>query len=282
MLRALNKYAFIISAIALLISFWNRNAIPRNLRFDAQLKDEPRQKPIERPPFAVTYDGVNYRVEPLYDYELYGLVVSYRQHNGRSLMHRLSNDHLNMADLCVVWSDTAFSDQLGELDFWNGVFTCNVKTRDAVAWAQFRPNQLSNNHLISADPIIRRSVGKVAIGDQIRIRGRLARYGAIDRIERAPSASGARDLSPANAEVGNDSARTGMVRASVGNASIMRGTSTTREDTGDGACETIFVDEFEIVVPAFSRWRSAMYLSLAVLLITIAVHFALPYRPYRD
>jgi len=288
MLQTVNKYALIVSAITLLISFWNRNAIPRNLDFDPRLADEPRQKPIERPPFAVNYDGVDYRVEPLYDYELYGLVVSYRQHNGRSLMHRLSNDHLNMADLCVVWSDTAFSDQLDKLDFWNGVFTCNVKTRDAVAWSQFRPNQLSNNHLISADPFIRRSIGEVAIGDQIRIRGRLAHYGAIDGIndidgiEQASNTAGAIDLTPANAQVGNRDPRTGRGRASVGHASIMRGTSATRDDTGDGACETIFVDEFEIVEPAFSRWRATLYLSLTVLLATIAVHFALPYRPYRD
>ena len=58
------------------------------------------------------YAGVDYRVEPLFSYELYGLVVSYRQHDGESSMHRWSNDHLNMADVCVVWSDTAFSPTL--------------------------------------------------------------------------------------------------------------------------------------------------------------------------
>lgn len=251
MLRRLNKFALIGSAIVLTIAFWNRNELPGHIVFDARLAEEPQQKRIERPPFTVAYDDVDYRVEPLYDYELYGLVVSYRQHNGRSLMHRMSNDHLNMADLCVVWSETAFSDRLDALEFWNGVFTCNVQTRDAVAWAQFRSNQLSNNHLISADPFIRRSVAAVSIGDQIRIRGKLARYGAIDD----PDGS---------------------------HASIMRSTSTTREDTGDGACETIFVDEFEIIAPAFSGWRLTMYVSLAALLASIAVHFALPYRPYRD
>ena len=42
------------------------------------------------------------------------------------------------------------------------------------------------------------------------------------------------------------------------------------------------VDEFEIVVPGFSGWRAAMWASLAILLATLAVHFVLPYRPYRD
>ncbi len=234
----------IASALTLVVAFWNRNDLPGSIAFHPRLKDEPRQREIHERPLSVPYEGVEYRVEPLYDYELYGLVVSYRQHDGESSMHRWSNDHLNMADVCVVWSDTAFSPTLGELDFWNVIFTCNVQTRDSIAWANFRMNQLSNNHLISANPLIRDRVADIRIGDQIRIKGSLARYGA---------AGGS-----------------------------LRGTSTTREDSGDGACETILVDEFEIVVPGFSGWRVVLWGALALLVATLAVHFALPYRPYRD
>jgi hypothetical protein len=244
MLRSLCKLAISASAVTLVVAFFNRNAIPAQIDFHPNLADEPRQRALDQRPFTVPYAGVEYRVEPLYSYELYGLVVSYRQHDGESLMHRSSNDHLNMADVCVVWSDTAFSPTLGALDFWNGIFTCNVQTRDSVAWSRFKMNQLANNHLISADPFIREQVAKVRIGDQIRIKGSLARYGA---------AGGG-----------------------------LRGTSTTRNDTGDGACETILVEEFDIVVPGASAWRRAMWASLAVLVAALAVHFALPYRPYRD
>jgi hypothetical protein len=160
-------------------------------------------------------------------------------------MHRWSNDHLNMADVCVVWSDSAFEPTLRKLDFWNGIFTCYVQTRDSVAWSRFNMNQLSNNHLISADPFIRDRVAEIRVGDQIRIKGLLARYGA------------------------------------AGNGGL-RGTSTTRDDSGDGACETILVEELEIVARSFSAWRAALYASLVVLIATLAVHFALPYRPYRD
>jgi hypothetical protein len=99
--------------------------------------------------------------------------------------------------------------------------------------------------LISADPFIRDRVAEIRVGDQIRVKGSLARYGA------------------------------------VGGGGL-RGTSTTRDDTGDGACETILVDEFEIVVPGFSAWRATMWASLAILVAALGVHFALPYRPYRD
>ena len=244
MLRTLNTILLTASALCLLVAFWNRNDIPGTLVFHPGLEHDPKQRALTKAPLTVPYAGIDYRVEPLYDYELYGLVVSYRMHDGEDSMHRWSNDRLNMADLCVVWSDTAFSEHLTKLDFWNGIFTCNVQTRDSVAWAHFDMNQLSNNHLISDDPFIRERVDDVRIGDQIRVKGWLARYGA----------------------VGGE----------------LRGTSTTREDTGNGACETIYVNEFEIVEPGFSRWRLAMYLSLATLMATLLVHFVLPYKPYRD
>ena len=252
MLRRLNSIVLAGSAIALIVCFWNRNAIPAGIAFQPALDAEPVQRKISKRPFTVDYNGVSYRVEPEYDYELFGLVVSYRQHDGESLMHRLSRDKLNMADVCVVWSDTAFSEHLGELDFWNGVFTCNVKTRDPVAWAAFDIHELSNNHLISADPYIRARVGDVRVGDQIRIAGWLSNYGAIPEGATNPDRI------------------------------ALRKTSITREDSGNGACETIFVNEFDIVAPAHSIWRIGLATAAAALLATIVIHFLLPYRPYRD
>jgi hypothetical protein len=244
MVRKLNSWLLVASALTLVVSFWNRNDLPADIAFHPGLAREPQQKAVAKAPLAVTYAGVAYRVEPLYEYELYGLVVSLRQHDGTSLMHSRSNDHLNMADICVVWSDTAFSEHLRKLDFWNGIFTCNVQTRDSVAWANFRMNQLANNHLISADPRIRERAADVRVGDQIHVAGWLARYGAV--------------------------------------GGGVRGTSTTRDDSGDGACETILVESLEVVAPGHSSWRTAMYVSLGLLLAALATHFLLPYRPYRD
>ena len=96
-----------------------------------------------------------------------GMAVSYRQHDGSSRMHRAANDHLNVADLCVVWGDTATSPHLSEIEFWNGDFTCNFETSDSAAWESIRPEQISNNHLISNDDAIRDRVVDVRIGDQV-------------------------------------------------------------------------------------------------------------------
>ena len=240
-IRSLNKIALCASSLLALLSFWHRNDLPPSSTIQSALEAEPRQEPTASEPFAVEYSGVRYEVEPKFEYELNGLVVSYRQHDGSSRMHRAANDHLNVADLCVAWGDTAASPYLSDIDFWNGVFTCNFETSDDAAWQSIRPEQISNNHLISDDDAIRDRVADVRIGDQVRIRGWLAAYG------------------------------------SGGNK---RGTSTTRKDSGNGACETIYVSDFDVVEPAPGHWRAALYASLGVLALGLFLHFRLPHRPY--
>ncbi len=238
----LNNALIIGSFVWLLVSFWNRNDLPRNIDYVPEIANEPAQTSTRQAPFPVTYNGVEYLIEPEYEYDITGMIVSYRHHDENySRMHRLAGDHLNMLDVCVVWGDNTRGALLHKIDFWNGLFTCNVSTRDRVAWESFDMDQLSNNHLLSDDAFIRDRVQDVEIGDQIRVRGYLASY-----------------TSPAG----------------------KRGTSTTRTDTGDGACETLYIERFDIVRQATSPWRMSMYASLALLLLGLVVHFKRPYRPH--
>ena len=237
------RVIIVLSAIWLLVSFWNRNDLPGNIEYVPALAEEPRQTRTSERPFDVTFNDLDYRVKPEFAYDITGMVVSYRHHNeDNSRMHALANDHLNMLDVCVVWGDNPGNERIDKISFWNGLFTCNVKTRDQQAWDAFDMNQLSNNHLLSDDDFIRRQVKKVRIGDQIRVRGYLASY---------------------ESEGGS-----------------IRGTSTTRTDTGNGACETIYVEDFDIVHAATSGWRISMWISLVTLLASIGLYFARPYKPY--
>ncbi len=238
----INNIVIATSFVWLLVSFWNRNDLPQDINYVAAVLSEPVQKATKKPSFDASYGGVKYRIEPEYDYDLYGMIVSYRHHDGESRMHRRANDHLNMLDVCVIWGDNTRNSRLNKISFWNGIFTCNVKTKDQEAWEAFDMYQLSNNHLISDDEFVRKQVKDIQIGDQIRVRGYLASYSSV---------KGGR-----------------------------RGTSTTRLDTGDGACETIFVERFKIIRPATSYWRISMYVSLLVLVAGLVVHFTKPYRPY--
>jgi len=235
-----NRLLIIFSFIFLLVSFWNRNDLPGNIDYVPAIVNEPVQATTDKRPFDVAYEDVQYHVAPEFEYDIVGMIVSYRHHDNNSRMHRLANDHLNMLDVCVVWGDNATAAELDKIKFWNGIFTCNFETRDQAAWESFDVNKISNNHLISDDDYVRDRVRDINIGDQIRVRGYLASYGSPN-------------VQP-------------------------RGTSTTRTDTGDGACETIYVERFEIVQAATSYWRISMYVSLFALLAGLFLYFRQPHR----
>jgi hypothetical protein len=215
-----------------MVSCFNRNNFPDDMTFQRGIFAGAKQVAVELDPFQVQQDGVSYTVEPRYKYDLTGLVVSYQNHDGESRLHRLWNDHLNVADICVVWDQNASTLDLNKFHFWNGQFTCFFSTSDNEEWRKFQSHQLSNNHLLSNEPDIRDEIETVRIGDQIRIRGWLANY---------TQASGFR-----------------------------RNTSDSRQDVGNGACETIYVKDFSVLQSMHSPWRVALNISLLGML-TIGV-----------
>ncbi len=101
----INSIVIAMSFIWLLVSFWNRNDLPQNIDYAPEILNEPLQTATRKPSFDVSYNGVEYLVEPEYAYDLYGLIVSYRHHDDDNL-HLMANDYLNMLDVCVVWAIT--------------------------------------------------------------------------------------------------------------------------------------------------------------------------------
>ncbi len=235
------KYLIPLSFLLLLISFWNRNDLADDMVVVNELKEEPTQKKIDKSSFSVNVNKVDYEIQPMFDYELYGLVVSYEHHDGNYNLHKRWNDHLNIADYCVVWNKSAFTKHLPKINFWNGQFTCNFSTKDMQAWESFDPTQLSNNHLISDEKYIRKKLRKIKIGDQIRISGWLSSYKNL-------------------------------------NSGGTRGTSITREDEGNGSCETIYVKEVSILRNYNSIWRKLMYLSLLVFIVSLVIYVKAPHK----
>lgn len=223
------------------LSFFLRNQFESNVSLDSRLLNEPLQYADEHERKQLPFEDRQYFVDRKFRYELYGMVVSFREHDGDQMLHKSWGDHLNIADVCVVWSDTAQSPFLNQIDFWNGQFTCNVRTSSNEAWQSFNMNQLSNNHLISADPYIRKKITDINIGDQIVIKGWLSEYG-------------------------NDQG-------------AIRGTSIRRDDTGNGACETIYVEQFEVIREAKRLWHKLFTVSSALLLLMLAWYFFSPYKP---
>lgn len=75
------QYLIVISLPLVIIGFLNRNDLSADLPKLAELMPEQVQTEIQAPAFAAEANDVLYRIHPRYEYELHGLVVSYRQHD---------------------------------------------------------------------------------------------------------------------------------------------------------------------------------------------------------
>lgn len=241
----INNYLLILSALAFIVAFMNRNELSHSLNVLPQLSSEPIQSDTSKAKFSTTFNEDLFTITPKFEYELFGLVVSYRLHDSEhgQMIHALNKDHINVADYCVVWGESADTQLLSEFKFSNGQFTCNWQTHNREAWEKFNQNQISNNHLLAVNPSIRETLDQVKIGDQIHIKGQLAHY-----------------TNPMGYE---------------------RGTSIVRTDTGNGACETIWVEEVNILAEMNSIWRTLMWISLGLLILSVYVYFKSPYEPHK-
>ncbi|MCK6389789.1 MAG: hypothetical protein L6Q40_02020 [Azonexus sp.] len=236
------------ASLALLVAAWIKGEpLPAPDAVLAAMQAAPRQTATGEAPFSVETGGVQYQVKPLYAYELNGLVVS--RHDAETwwdFIHKEASDFLNVTDLCVVWGENLRNGVYQRLSYHSGQFTCFVRWEDAETGALFRMDALSNNHLLTVNPALAKKIRSVRIGDQIRFRGYLAEY----------------------------SHNHGFA--------FKRGTSTTRDDSGNGACETVYVESFDIVRRGSTFWALAPWLGWLGLLLAIIGWFALPPHVARD
>ncbi len=235
-LRRLAKIILPIAALAFAVSFFMRNRLPDKSSIHESLLQSPVQtEEGVGGPFEVTRKNVVYTVTPLFSYELWGMVVSY--HHAASFVdvsHKQWNDYLNTKDICVIWGKNVETGVYKRMTFRNRDFTCFYRYPDLETAALFTENCLSNNHLLPADPAVASAVLKARKGDQVRFKGWLVSYGQ----KGAP---------------------------------YSRGSSTVRNDRGNGACEVVYVTEFEILREANAEWRTLYKLSLVLVGLSLAV-----------
>jgi hypothetical protein len=239
LLQSISKWSAIASLLLLLTSLIYKDRLPVPTHYDIERLSEPVQRATLRSPFWIEIDRQRYRVNPLHDYTLEGVIVSYHDADAFTDIwhHDKWKDFLNIRDLCVIWGANVSSGVYQLMNFENDSWTCWAYWPDAQTGTRFQMNQLSNNHLLVNDDTIKYALMSAETGDQIRLRGVLASY-----------------ENPAN--------------------NFHRGSSTRRDDTGNGACETIYVDDFEIVKKGNIRWRriftmSQWSLGLSLLLFLI-------------
>ncbi len=227
-MKRLIKIFLLISIIVFGISFFQKEKLPDKSEILESLYQNPIQTETFKKPFNIEREEKTYKITPLYDYELYGLIVSYHHSSDFfDYYHKEWDDYLNEKDICVIWGDNIKTNVYSSMKFKNGSFTCYSKFKTGTkreVWSQFRNDNISNNHLLSnIDEEINKIVMKAKKGDQIYLKGYLAKYASEDGFE--------------------------------------RGSSISRKDTGNGACETIYLTDFKILKEANQSWRLAYSIS---------------------
>lgn len=204
------KISLKISFGLFLFSLLYKPPIPEEKEFLPELQNEPIQTTTQKKQFNFTHKN-KYKiwVEPLFDYELWGTVVSYPSMTSILDKDNVGNE-IRIKDFCVIWGDNLKNNIGKSMTYRSENYTCFYRTKISEYWSKFNPNQLSNNHLITDNKKVAQKIKKIEIGDQIYLKGALVKYGF-----------------PPNQTI--------------------RGSSTTRTDRGNGACETVFVEDLKIL-----------------------------------
>lgn len=228
------KIVIILSLITFAITFFLKDQLPGKNQIENELLGEPLQYKEQLPaPFNVTKKNIVYTVTPLYNYDLYGLIVSYHESDSFiDISHKRWKDYLNVKDLCVIWGKNIIMEGYLHMTFNSRDFICFCKWPNAEIGKKFSMRHFSNNHLIAEDRTIIDKIMEAKIGDQIHVYGYLSKYSHIG-------------------------------------SSFNRGTSTSRTDNGNRACETIFVTDFEIIKTNNPLLRTANRISIMLIILSL-------------
>jgi len=165
--------------------------------------------------------GYDWEITPLFDYEATAFVFGV-SHNFLNLLHGTVP-----ADLGLLWGDNA------RYRYYKDVKLRVLMNHYTAQWKQgghFNLFAAANTHCATCNDAAADKLRSIVAGDQIRIRGRL--------------------INAKITEKGWFSSRTSFWES-----------STTREDTGEGSCEFLYVsspDDIEILRPA-SRFNKYMF-----------------------
>lgn len=228
-----------LSLIAFGLAWSQKDRLPDHSTLASQVDQEPLQTRTSSTPFNFQYRGEDYWIEPVADYELWGMVVTHNNITGiTDIMH--TKDSVDIKDICVLWGSNTRNNDYQRMNFSSGDFICYYQYPYGVS---FQSDEISNNHLLSDNEKIREAIRQTHIGDQIHLRGMLINY------------------------------------SWKSHPGWMRRTSTTRQDTGNGACEVVFVSDFEILRTPNHVWHTLFTISPWLIILSVVlklVSFALP------
>ena len=229
------KTVFWLSLFACVTLYFHKDELPATSFYDLEQLDDPIQTRTSKDSFTTRANDQEYLITPRFDYELDGVIVSY--HNADdfsdSTHHRRWKDFINLRDLCVIWGSNIETGVYQDMEFHNSTWTCWYAWPNSEVRGRFNESMLSNNHVLIDDEIVKDKLMQAEPGDHIRLKGMLVEY------------------------------------SNPGNG-FHRGTSVTRTDRGNQACETIYVNDFEIVKKANPQLRLFYTISFWTAILSLA------------
>jgi len=209
--KILRNLFFVFIAL-LVVSGLNKDKYPQVFEILPELYIQPLQTTTQAVPFKIIKKGLTYNIVPVYNYELYGMVVSYHHSSSWSdYYHQEWKDYLNYKDIGLIWGSALKSGVYHHMKFKSGSWTLYWQPKNRLyRGPEFRNDEGSNNHVLSNDPKVTSAIMNSERGDQIYMKGYLVNYSNKD------------------------------------NGST-RNTSTVRSDSG---CEVVYVTDFKILKKA--------------------------------
>jgi hypothetical protein len=214
---------FLAAAALFAFARWRERRLPPPQDLLAEVRPAPTQGPTDRRPFEFSYKGKRCFVRPVASYEIQGLVVSHNDiHSVADIYH--DSTSVDTRDLCIAWGRNLDDRTYLETEFWSGPWTCYARWPARVV---FDGAALSNNHLITDRPELRKRLEHVHVGDQVRLTGLLVDYRMEDW------------------------------------GDFWRRTSTVRNDSD---CEVIFFDDLEVLRANVPLWHAVARTAKALLI----------------
>lgn len=188
MKHGINLALLVLAALSI-YSCKKKNELPAYTHFNKSSQQDPIQTPTKRPPFIVRVGNQTHNVKPLYDYRIVGMVVS---RGFSKSMAEYRNDELNIMDAGIIWGCNLDPDIYKKVEFYNNGIWLHAKTKDKATWERLDKERLSNNHLLSNEPLLKKQIKAIKKGDVISITGSLVSYsGRGSSVSRTDNGGGA-------------------------------------------------------------------------------------------
>ena len=212
----IRNWLFLIALLALGVTFFTRERLQTVTEICPETLAEPVQTRLaKREVLKFARNNYNYEVTPLYEYHISGLVVR-KLNYGWFVIDK--SEKVFPCDVCLIWGDN-LKNKLHQDATVRFSQDCRFCFAQWGAEVKFRMDQLSNNHLLVDNADIKAQLNRVRTSDQITIHGKLVNVKA--------------KLTGPGGRYDSDN--------------LTWNTSTTRTDTGPGACEVILVERVDVL-----------------------------------